>query len=176
MDNTNCLKVAIKTLHFILNPHADVLLHAFYTSFAQDPGITFLDELVKTEWHTKQMSLDNQICFRTPAGAAPLMPVLSGMLDLQSCPNGKSCGCQLSASQLSTFVDLTCDKSRDMQSCENEFPIFYGNVKRGMYEKCWLQQGDVVSIAQYEQMTDGSFCSRKPVQAQTCRLELLHLF
>ena len=156
--------------NLILHPDAHVLLRAFYVTFAEAPGMQFLDELVETEWHKKQVTRYKKICFTTPEGAAPLMPLWSGMLDLQSCPNGKSCGCQLSASQQNTLVDLTCDRSPDMQSCESEFPTFYRDVKRGMYEKCWLQQGDVVSVSQYEQMDDGNLCNRQPAQAQACSL------
>ena len=154
----------------VLNPAADVLLRAFYVTFAEAPGMQFLDELVQTEWHKKNVLRHKKICFATPHGAAPLMPLWSGMLDLQSCPGGQSCGCQLSASQQNTFVDITCDKSRDMHSCESDFPTFYRDVKRDMYEKCWLLQGDVVSVAQHEQMDDSNLCNKLPAQAETCTI------
>jgi hypothetical protein len=153
----------------VLRADADVLLSGFYASFASKHSAAFLDELVNTDWHLRAPSVSNDLCFSTPGGAAPLSPLWSGTLDLQSCPHGKSCGCQLASVEQSTFVDITCDRSTDIGSCEAEFPEFYTNVKRAMYEKCWLTQGDVVGAGAYEQMRGGSLCSRQPVPAEQCR-------
>jgi hypothetical protein len=149
---------------------ADVFLSGFYVSFAAQHSAAFLDELVNTDWHLQSTSAATGLCFSTPGGAAPLVPLWSGTLDLQSCPHGKSCGCQLASAEQSTFVDLTCDRSTDIRSCEREFPAFYANVKRAMYEKCWLTQGDVVGVGPYEQMRGGSLCSRQPAAAEQCRM------
>jgi hypothetical protein len=149
----------------------DMLVNAFYVSFSTQPGTTFLDKLINTDWHTQHVAQTASLCFSTPAGAAPLLPLWTGMLDLQSCPHGKSCGCQLSASEQSTFVDLTCDKSAEIDSCARDFPVFYENARRAMYDKCWHMQGDFMGVAQYEQMKDGGLCSMKPVHTQRCDLE-----
>ncbi len=148
---------------------ADVLLSGFYVSFAARPGEAFLDELVNTDWHLRAASPATGLCFSTPGGAAPLGPLWSGTLDLQSCPQGRSCGCQLASAEASTFVDLTCDQSTDIRSCEREFPAFVENVQRAMYDRCWQTQGDVVSVGSYEQMQGGSLCSRQPAAAEQCR-------
>jgi len=157
--------------HLVARADADMLLSGFYASFMARQDTGFLDELVDTDWHLKAVPPATRLCFATPTGAAPLMPLWSGMLDLQSCPNGKSCGCQLGAAQDSTFVDLTCDKSADLKSCEQAFPVFYDSVKRAMYDKCWLAQGEFASVAQHEQMPGGNLCSRTPAPESTCRLE-----
>jgi hypothetical protein len=148
---------------------ADVFLSGFYVSFAAKHTAAFLDELVDTDWHENTVSAATSLCFSTPGGAAPLAPLWSGLLDLQSCPHGKSCGCQLASEEQSTSVDVTCDRSTDIRSCERDFPAFYSNVRRAMYDKCWQTQGDVVGVRPYEQMRGGSLCSRQPPTSEECR-------
>ena len=155
----------------VVRSDRDILLNAFYTSFATHTSDAFLDTLINTEWHTQHVKQTASLCFATPNGAAPLLPLWTGLLDLQSCPYGKSCGCQLSASEQGTFIDLTCDKSIDIDSCAREFPAFSDNAKRAMYDKCWHMQGDTVSVAQYEQMKSGSLCNMRPEDSQKCNLE-----
>jgi len=154
----------------VVQADADMLLNAFYVTFAGHEAGSFLDELINTEWHKEPVAHDARLCFSTPDGAAPLIPLWSGMLDLQSCPHGESCGCQLSASELYSIVDLTCDRSTNIDSCKADFPSFDEHVKRAMYDKCWQMQGNVVSVAQYEQMRGGSLCSRKPAPVASCAL------
>jgi hypothetical protein len=149
---------------------ADMLLSGFYVSFAAQQGPTFLDELVNTDWHLQQPPSATRLCFATPGGAAPLMPLWSGLLDLQSCPSGKSCGCQLASQDVTTAFDLTCDKSTEIDSCKGDFPAFYEHAKRAMYDKCWRLQGELVGVRQYEQMHDGNLCSRQPASVDTCAL------
>ena len=155
----------------LLRADRDIFLNAFYVSFSvKDTQTQFLDELVITNWHELQYSHPTRrLCFDTPEGAAHLFPLWSGELDLQSCPHGDSCGCQMSTEGFDTFVDLTCDNSQSMESCAGNFPSFYDNVKRAMYDNCWSEQGRVVSVAQYEQMKSGNLCSRKP-QTETCNV------
>ena len=155
----------------MLQADRDMFLNAFYVSFlVRDTQTQFLDELIITDWHELQYShRTRRLCFDTPEGAAHLFPLWSGELDLQSCPHGDSCGCQMSTEGFDTFVDLTCDNSQSMESCAGNFPLFYDNVKRAMYDNCWSEQGRVVSVAQYEQMKPGNLCSRKP-QSETCNV------
>jgi hypothetical protein len=76
---------------------------SFVVAGAQVP---FLDELINTDWHKLENSHANrQLCFNTPEGAAHLFPLWSGGLDLQSCPYGESCGCQISTGEFDSFVE-----------------------------------------------------------------------
>jgi hypothetical protein len=153
----------------ILHADRDMFLNSFYVSFlVKDTQTQFLDELIMTDWHDLQYShRTRRLCFDTPEGAAHLFPLWSGELDMQSCPHGDSCGCQMSSEGFDTFLDLTCDNSQSMDSCAGNFPLFYDNVKRAMYDNCWSEQGRVVSVSQYEQMKSGNLCSREP-QSETC--------
>jgi hypothetical protein len=154
---------------FMLQADRDMFLNSFYASFfVVDAQVPFLDELINTDWHNLENSHPSRrLCFNTPEGASRLFPLWSGSLDLQSCPHGEACGCQVSSEEFDTFMDLTCDNSQSIESCAADFPLFYESVKRSMYENCWSEQGRVVSVAQYEQMKQGNLCSRVP-QSQTC--------
>jgi hypothetical protein len=153
----------------MLQADRDMFLNSFYASFSEvDAQAPFLDEIVNTDWHKLENSHPNRrLCFSTPEGAAHLFPLWSGGLDLQSCPYGESCGCQVSLQEFDTFFDLTCDNSQSMESCKDDFPLFYDNVMGKMDLNCWREQGRVVSVAQYEQMKLGNLCSRTP-QSGTC--------
>lgn len=150
----------------VTHANADVFLKGFYVSFATQTGPAFLDELVYTDWHLYEAPKSNNLCFATPGGAAPLLALWAGTLDLLSCPNGKSCGCQVASMEQNTYMDLTCDKSSEIKSCENDFPVFYENVKRGMYDKCWKAQGEFVGGIQ----NSASLCKKQPSETEQCRL------
>jgi len=149
----------------VTSANADVLLQGFYVSFAEK-GASFLDELVDTDWHEHEAPKAGSLCFSTPSGAAPLVALWAGTLDLLSCPHGKSCGCQLASLDENTYVDLTCDKSTEIKSCERDFPVFYENVNRAMYNKCWLTQGEFAGGIQ----NSASLCKRQPPVLDQCRL------
>ena len=151
----------------VTRANADVFLQGFYVSFATQEGATFLDELVNTDWHLLEARRSNSLCFTTPGGAAPLVALWTGNLDLLSCPYGKSCGCQLASLEQNTYVDLTCDKTSKIQSCERDFPDFYENVKRAMYDKCWQTQGEFAGGIH----NSDSLCKRQPVAQDRCRLQ-----
>ena len=157
----------------MLQADRDMFLNSFYASFSEVGGqAPFLDELINTDWHNLENSHPNRrLCFSTPEGAARLFPLWSGGLDLQSCPYGDSCGCQISTQEFDTFFDLTCDNSQSMESCKDNFPIFYDKVMEKMDMNCWREQGRVVSVSQYEQMKLGNLCSRTP-QSATCTVAL----
>jgi len=162
-------KVA-KREHLVLQPVSDVFLGGFYTSFAvsstEDP---FIDKLVKTDWqNAKYVYGRNELCFKTATGAAYLRPLWTGDLDLQSCPYGKSCGCETSRDGAVTFFDVSCDSSSSMESCKKDFPGFYSTVTTGMYEDCYQQQNQPVALAQYEQMRDGDLCLQAPSDGSVC--------
>ena len=153
----------------MLEADKDMFMNSFYVSFAvAGVDVPFLDELIDTKWENLENSHANRrLCFNTPEGAAHLFPLWSGGLDLQSCPYGESCGCQISTPEFDSFVDLTCDNSQSLESCKDTFPLFYDNVMRKMDLHCWSEQGRVVSVAQYEQMKVGNLCSRTP-QSEAC--------
>jgi hypothetical protein len=106
------------------------------------------------------------MCFSTPSGAAPLV-LWSGTLDLLSCPHHKSCGCQLASFEQNTYIDLTCDKSSEIESCQRGFPVFYENVKRTMYDKCWRAQGEFAGGIQ----NSASLYKRQSSAQGQCRLQ-----
>jgi hypothetical protein len=141
---------------------ADMLLSGFYVSFAGESGPTFLDELVNTDCHLWHPPSAARLCFVTPGGAAPLMPLWSGTLDLQSNPSGKSCGCQLATFDTTSTVDLTCDKSTEIDNCRPDFPAFWENAKRAMLDKCWRTQGDLVGVDQFDRCATGTSAAGSP--------------
>jgi hypothetical protein len=113
-----------------------VFLSGFYVRFSTHHDVTFLDELVNTDWHLQEPSATVRLRFSTPSAAAPLVALWSVTIDLQSCPHDKSFACQLTSLERNTFVDLAYDKSTDIRSCEHDFPTFYENEIRDMYDKC----------------------------------------
>jgi hypothetical protein len=151
----------------VTRANADVFLEGFYVTFAAQQGTTFLDELVNTDWHLHEAPKSGSLCFATPGGASPLVALWAGTLDLFSCPHGKSCGCQLASLEQNTYVDLTCDKSSEIESCKRDFPVFFENVKRAMYDKCWQTQGEFAPGVQ----NSAGLCNRVPTVPDKCRLE-----
>ena len=158
----------------VLQPASDVFLGGFYTSFAvssTDPP--FIDKLVDTDWQNHQYAYArNELCFKTPTGAAYLRPLWTGDLDVQSCPYGASCGCETSRNDALSFFDISCDGSSSMESCKKDFPTFYGTVTSSMYADCYEQQNKPVALSQYEQMIAGNLCQQAPGGAAECPREV----
>ena len=154
----------------VLQPASDVFLGGFYASFAVSSAESrFMDTLVQTDWHKeKYVIARNELCFKTPSGAAYLRPLWTGNLDLQSCPFGESCGCETSQDGPVSFFDVSCDRSSSMESCRNEFPTFYTTVTTAMYDDCHTKQNKPVSVTQYEQMKTGNLCLQIPKESSDC--------
>jgi hypothetical protein len=90
------------------------------------------------------MHTRREMCFKSASGATRLAPIWSGQLDVQSCPFGKSCGCETTTSSAQSYMDITCDGSDSMLSCATDFPAFYAEVHSKMYEDCAAKQMNVV--------------------------------
>jgi hypothetical protein len=93
----------------VLQPKRDMFLGAFYASFAvSNSDDRFVDTLVQTDWQKARHVIGrNEMCFKTPTGAAYLRPLWTGNLDLQSCPFGESCGCETSSDGPVSFFDIS---------------------------------------------------------------------
>ena len=153
-----------------LQPTRDLFTGGFFLSFSTREDLpTFINDLVDTNWHeADKMHTRREMCFKSAGGATRLAPIWSGQLDVQSCPFGKSCGCETTTSSAQSYMDITCDGSDSMLSCATDFPAFYAEVQSKMYEDCAAKQMDVVPLAQYEQLISGNLCAKRPRDPSTC--------
>ena len=154
-----------------LQPKSDFFFGGFFLTFSTR-GQSFVDDLANTKWYESQyMYASREMCFKSTGGATRLAPLWSGQLDLQSCPFGESCGCETTTSSAAqTYMDITCDGSDSMLSCAKDFPEFYAEVDRKMYQDCATKQHKIVPLADYEQMKSkyGNLCARRPSETSMC--------
>lgn len=158
-----------------LQPKSDFFMGGFFLTFsspfsASGVQTPFIEELVDTPWHEPgHMYAQRQMCFKSTLGATRLSPLWSGNLDVQSCPFTESCGCETVLGDDSLqYMDITCDDSDSMLSCERDFPLFYSLVQSKIYPTCAANQHRVVPLAMYEQMKEGNLCARRPRDTSTC--------